>query len=523
MILITIPFVSSLEIDRSELQRASEADIDFESYQGPVDQIDSAEAIRGIGRYMGSRVDPRTPSTYFGRYLARRVIGDPDDPRLAADLLELAPESRVDHIRNLRRIIAGYLEEAWGYQRDDADLLSRFITIYNAVYRGSISFFEEQYRSAVSAVLDPRRVGLATTYREWAGATQLVIPVRDRRAPGAIDAVDPRQLVSPAVIAELRSRTDLGLEDRKAIIAFIERVIEERTEILVRQREELEEERAAVAERIQQVEEQIQQEAEAQPAPVETDPAPPQPDPPQPQPDPQPQPQPQPDPQPDPQPEPQPDAPAPPTPAPTPAEQEREQLQEQQEELDQREQELQREEEELEELTRQVEELYQEAAEDQLALQEERPVRELVPFLITEGGGAGYELVLVDLATLERVGTQSIPLADRIVLDFQGGLLVVHRGSRRMLLLERSSFEILQESDRPLTAGSGVRVQGGTVLAVIQDGGSSYVAEFDPQLVMTRRSFDPVHPATDIVVRQGRVLVRRPDGGFRILNLDQFE
>ncbi|MDA3951003.1 MAG: P83/100 family protein, partial [Spirochaeta sp.] len=265
-----------LEIDRDELRDALDADIEFQNYEGPVEQIDSREAIRGIGRSLGRTVTAETGADYAGRYILRRIIGDETSPLRAADLLELTGDAQVDHIVNLRRIVAGYLEDGWGYQAADADLLSRFITIYNAVHRGDLSFFSARYRAAVIDALDSDRVGLATSYRQWAGQTQLVIPIRPERRAGDLDAVDPGQLVDRAVIAELRTRADLGIEDRKAIIEFIERVIEERTEVIAEEREEIEAEQQEIDERRAEIDEEIDEREEAEPdtAPAADEPQP---------------------------------------------------------------------------------------------------------------------------------------------------------------------------------------------------------------------------------------------------------
>ena len=53
--LIGAGLIVGLEIDRDELQDALDADIEFQNYEGPVEQIDSREAIRGIGRALAAK------------------------------------------------------------------------------------------------------------------------------------------------------------------------------------------------------------------------------------------------------------------------------------------------------------------------------------------------------------------------------------------------------------------------------------------------------------------------------------
>lgn len=524
------PVTHSLEIDRSELESALEADIDFENYEGPVEEIESREAIRGIGIVLGAQISPDSPADYFGRYRVYRLIGDPTDPRRAADILELDSSSRVDHIENLRRIIAGYLEHAWGYRTSDADLLARFATIYNAVHRGDLAFFETRYRTAVRAALREDAAGLAITYREWPGKTQLVIPIRDDRVQGALDVVDPTQLIDSAVIGELRSRQDLGIDDRKAIIEFIERVIDERTEAVTREREEIAEERAQIDERIAEIDREDDApptEPAAEPAVSPTEPEsdpptdravdPPDPDADEPM-----------DPPSDPddvderpvEPATQPADDPEPTErvAAAPPAEEREELAAREAELDEREERLRQEEAELEELTETVEELYQDTAEDQRALAESVTPSPIVPFILVDGE-TGYELALVDTVRLDVVGVQTIPLADRSLENFNDDLLVVHRNSGRILLLDRSTMEIRAESNRAVRPTGRIRVSGTTILAVVEDDEVAYIGAFDAQLVQTRRSVDAVNPDTDIVLRGEQVLVQGIDDELRLLDL----
>ncbi|POQ98465.1 hypothetical protein AU468_12795 [Alkalispirochaeta sphaeroplastigenens] len=503
----SLPGVSALEIDRSELEAVSGADIEFESFQGEVQQFDSDQAIRGIGSALGQEATGEGTFNYFNRYILRRVIGDHLDRRRAADIMEFSPDARVDHIENVRRILSGFLVGAWGYQRGDADLLARFITIYNAVHRGDMAFFEARYREAVTESLDPERVGIALSYREWPGMTQMVIPLRGDRGPGDLDAVDPGQLVGPAVIGDLRSRADLGIDERKAIIEFIERVVEVRLDEISRERAAIEEEREEIALR----REELQEAREPQPE-VEPDEELPQ------------------------------VTPAAPIPGEAPpgeigeepddpeeaeprisladevARDEEELLREREEALDRREEVLQAEEEELEVLVDQLEELYQETARDQAALSERTAPPELVPFVLSDGRG-GYEIAVVNLDGPVLEERQIVPLAGRHVLEYRGGLLVVHRGTRRMLLLEPASLAVRAESERSVRSGSRIVVQGDAILTVIEEEGAAFVGEFDSGLVLLRRSADAVNPDTDIVVRGDQVLVQGVQGDLRLLRL----
>ena len=69
----------------------------------------------------------------------------------------------------------------------------------------------DQARELV-AELEAETVGLARSYRDWAGATQIVIPLTDdTRSPGALDT---SALGDEQVVQELQQRDDRGVEER---------------------------------------------------------------------------------------------------------------------------------------------------------------------------------------------------------------------------------------------------------------------------------------------------------------------
>ena len=65
--------------------------------------------------------------------------------------------------------------------------------------------------------------------------------------------------------------------------------------------------------------------------------------------------------------------------------------------------------------------------------------QELVPFVIA-GRGDAAELAIVNIDTVEIAGEQTVPVASREVVPYQGGLLAAHAASGRLLLLDSSSL-----------------------------------------------------------------------------------
>ncbi|MCQ2556183.1 MAG: hypothetical protein MJ149_02505, partial [Clostridia bacterium] len=132
--------------------------------------INSIKEIKGIGASLGSTVSPDiskpVTSGSQGRYYVIHAV-DETSGKLDADILFLGNNTAVDHIDNLRRIISGYLSEAYGYSEKDADTLAVFITVYNAVYRGKLDVFKTKYKDIVLKNLSEENCGLSVNYKDW--------------------------------------------------------------------------------------------------------------------------------------------------------------------------------------------------------------------------------------------------------------------------------------------------------------------------------------------------------------------
>ncbi len=166
------------EIVRAELDTAAGRIIAFESFKGPDPVVESVPQIRGIGgalarslRAGGGR------GSYFSKYHVVRVYDPVQTSLLGADIIILDPDAHVNDIANLRRIVAGYLETAFGYSAAQADRLAVLVTNYNAAYRGNIAALALKYTGQVMSNLTAENAGLALSYKDWPGKTRLVIPL----------------------------------------------------------------------------------------------------------------------------------------------------------------------------------------------------------------------------------------------------------------------------------------------------------------------------------------------------------
>jgi outer membrane biosynthesis protein TonB len=187
--------------------------------------INTVEEIRGIGSELGASVNAGgTSAGSSDRYQILHVSDPSVTVGFDADILILGRNTSIDHVRNLRRIIAAYLTAAYGYSDADASSLAVFITVYNAVYRNNISYFSSKYKPAVINYLSAPSAGLALNYAEWPGNTQIVIPVSD--PSGGLSAVDTSLISDTNVIESLQGEDDKGIDDRKQLVDIKEREAE---------------------------------------------------------------------------------------------------------------------------------------------------------------------------------------------------------------------------------------------------------------------------------------------------------
>ncbi len=220
-----LAYASAIEVDETELQVPGSDTIEFENYGGPYAVIESADAILGIGRRLGEEVALalESPATIQpgAKYSLVHAIDMQSQGALDADILLLNESAGVDHIKNLRRIITGYLEAAYGYTRPDAETVATFVTVYNAVYRGNLDNFNAKYKKIVLQYLTADKVGLSTKWQEWPGRSQIVIPLND--VNGGLSSVDTTTISDENVVDALQEQPDMGISEREALASLKER------------------------------------------------------------------------------------------------------------------------------------------------------------------------------------------------------------------------------------------------------------------------------------------------------------
>ncbi|MCL2093338.1 MAG: hypothetical protein FWH12_04000 [Treponema sp.] len=227
--LFLLTFSLHAQVERSELE--GHGPVEFINYEGPYARIETRDQIREIGSSLGQLISAGNQRAgALNRYFVIQSRSAPDGSLLDSDIFGLGIDVAVDHIRNLRLIIQGYLEATYNYSQADAALLASYITVYNAVFRGDMRYFGTRFKQPVMENLSAERAGLSIRYDEWPGQALMLIPI-GAGLGGPLSIVDTSAITDARVIEQLRQDPDMGLDMRRDMVDLQEREAEEAARI----------------------------------------------------------------------------------------------------------------------------------------------------------------------------------------------------------------------------------------------------------------------------------------------------
>jgi hypothetical protein len=210
-------------------------------------RIDTRQQIFDIGNTLGLAVRNNADTAGdLSRYFVIHRLYPPEFDRLDGDIFGIGANAEVDRIRNLRLIIAGYLQGAYSYSAADAALLAEYISVYNAVHRLDRAYFTGRYKTPLAGDLEAGKEGLSLRWDEWAGTTLMLIPLKTA-ADGSLSAVDTSSITGAEVVEELRKDEDRGIEQRQQMVELKDREADEAAEKAAIQRDEIAREEAEIA------------------------------------------------------------------------------------------------------------------------------------------------------------------------------------------------------------------------------------------------------------------------------------
>jgi len=520
IILAGIAVAGYTQVNQDELQDLPP--VVFINYEGPHARIDTREQIRQIGAVLGVQIyndeggpgsapiqisaEQRRTYSYTieagarNRYHVIHCVSEADGSKIDADIFVLGVDAGVEHIRNLRSIVQGYLQSAYNYSEADASLLAEYITIYNAVYRGDWDYFTNRYKTQVIENLVRDRAGLSIRYDEWPGRTMMLIPL----GYGGLSSVDTSVIADMRVIEEMRREDDLSVPQRQEMVNLMEREADEAERRAQAERETVRQEeraietgRAETAQERQNIEQERQRVEEDQQAGRITQ---------------------------------------------EEARQSQEELDKREQETEQREQELDEREEVLEqrrEEAEMLEEFAEQRAEDaqqgrqevardqQAAIVQETTVDGILGVTIERTDPAIMgRIVRINTANGAELRRSPVNTVHSRTVAFMGGRILAiageNRGSGAVRLVEinQTNLEISRQGDDDIMTGSLLWVNGNDLYAITVDlsNNSCYLGRFNTNLVLQTKSSVRVHPSAAVTIQQGRLLTQREDGSVLILN-----
>ena len=226
MLFLAFFSLNALEVNQPELESVGKDTIEFINYTGPHTVINTKDEIAGIGSSLGEKVAPNVANKYEtgdnSKYYVIHAVDSSVKTGLDADILILGKNANVDHIKNLRSIISSYLVSAYGYSKADADTLAVFITVYNAVYRNDLDTYKSKYKEVVTKNLTKENCGISVNYKDWAGKTQLVIPLLNP-VDGGLSTIDTTIISDSTVIESMQEEDERGVDERKNLVDIKER------------------------------------------------------------------------------------------------------------------------------------------------------------------------------------------------------------------------------------------------------------------------------------------------------------
>ncbi|MDA3852165.1 MAG: P83/100 family protein [Spirochaetaceae bacterium] len=468
--------------------------LEFTHFTGPYDNINTLEEIQGIGRALARSIDVDSASSSRYGYFTMVHSYQPEIPQgLDGDILILGEASGVDHIRNLRHIMAGYLEDNYGYSYERAYLLAKFITYYNAAYYQKIEHFQDRYKTGVMEHLQPQRCGLSTIYSQWPGYARIVIPLRNP-ARGDLAVIDTSIITQDEVIEEMRQEEDQNLDERKDMVELREEEIAQEEEQIQQDQQQIQQEEVVIQEELQQ----LQQQEELTP-------------------------------------------------------QEETRVEELQQELEDNQQEQVIQEDKQEEVEQRTEEVLD--MRDDIARDENQQIQDgtdgkdpedqdslfttadepgPVPLHFfhyenTEDGIPYGRIDLYDLTEGKKTVESTVTtLYGRQYQEYSGKFLGIGKNRNNstigLMLIQREDLALLSQSDAAIFPGSRLEVdQSNKIYAVTDFEGQWYLGRFNGDLTLEVRSNQVVNPMTDILFYNGQIYVQDPQGAVRELNFQSLE
>ncbi len=246
-ILSAITSLAALEVDINEISKSGR--VNFTNYQGRGRKTESLSQIKSIGYQLSYKKLHGRESDIFRYHMKYSVVRVPSDEpgKYSSDIFFIDKAARVDHIKNIRRILSAYLEGMYDYTVKEADAIALYLTYYNAVYRGDTEYFASKYSRNILNYITKQNAGLSSKYDQWPGKTAIIIPLTKESKKGELEKIDPFAISDEKTSHEVKK--DKGnSEDRKELAELKKKDVEKSKTVLEDEKKKIEEKKKSLIE-----------------------------------------------------------------------------------------------------------------------------------------------------------------------------------------------------------------------------------------------------------------------------------
>jgi len=272
--MVIVIFSTSLFATEVDIDEIKTKKVNFINFTGKGSKSETISEIKSIGYRLSYRVKKGKADELFRfhmKYSVIRALDKENKDKFSADIIFIDKDARVDHIRNVRRIISAYLEGMYDYTSKEADAIATYTTFYNAIYRGNTDYFSSKYSDMVVKHLTKNNAGISTLYKEWPGKTAIVIPLTEENKRGEIKGIDPFIISDDNVKEEVKkdkenkTTTDEIIKIKEKDIDDSKKKIDEDKKVIEDKKKETEVEKKKIEDRKKETEtkkEEIKKEKE---------------------------------------------------------------------------------------------------------------------------------------------------------------------------------------------------------------------------------------------------------------------
>lgn len=185
-LLISASALFAVHIDTALLDTAKRVDYIEDTSPVPKNEFNTAKQIRDMGRRLGGSIkrqdaqhkngDPYASGAPSKKYRARRVPSSDSLP--GADIIYIAPNAKVGTIKALAFIVSGYIEAAYDLPVNEADAVAQKVCWWNTNRYDDRNYFTKHFNARILESFSDETavIGLADSYKNWAGHARIVIP-----------------------------------------------------------------------------------------------------------------------------------------------------------------------------------------------------------------------------------------------------------------------------------------------------------------------------------------------------------